>query len=106
MTIFTGFWLFRINFDSYQIEPSDIASPLSHEHHVYEWDELCESVRSMVLLPRDLTQNDAANAGICGDLVQSELANAALYGDLVQIESGNVGAYLRVLVRCADLKPP
>ena len=48
----------------------------------------------MVLLPRDLTQNEAANAAIYGELVQSELANAALYRDLVQIESDNVGVYL------------
>ena len=53
---------------------------------------MCESVRSIVLLPRDLshhlTQNviDATNAGIYGDLVQSEVGNAALYRDLVQIE--------------------
>ena len=71
---------------------------------------MCESVRSIVLLPWDwshhLTQNDAANAGIYGDLVQSEVGNAALYRDLVQTESANVGVYLYVLVRCADLKPP
>ena len=48
----------------------------------------------MVLLPRDLTQNEAANAGIYEELVQSELANTALYRDLVQIESDNVGVYL------------
>ena len=48
----------------------------------------------MVLLPRDLTQNEAANAGIYGELVQSELANTALYRDLVQIESDIVGVYL------------
>ena len=48
----------------------------------------------MVLLPRDLTQNEAANAGIYKDLVQSEVANAALHRDCVQIESDNVGAYL------------
>ena len=37
----------------------------------------------MVLLPRDLTQNEAANAAIYGELVQSELANAALYRDQI-----------------------
>ena len=31
----------------------------------------------MVLLPRDFTQNEAANAAIYRDLVQSEVANAA-----------------------------
>ena len=71
---------------------------------------MCESVRSIVLLPRDLshhlTQNDVANAGIYGDLVQSEVGNAVLYRDLVHIESDNVGVYLHVVVRCADLKPP
>ena len=51
-------------------------------------------VQLMVLLPRNLTQNEAANVGIYGELVQSELANAALYRDLVQIESDNVGVYL------------
>ena len=48
----------------------------------------------MVLLPRDLTQNEAANAGIYGELGQSELANATLYTDLVQMESDNIGVYL------------
>ena len=71
---------------------------------------MCESVRSIVLLPRDLshhlTQNDAANAGIYGDLVQSEVGNAALYRESVQTESANVGVHLYVLVRCAHLKPP
>ena len=42
----------------------------------------------------DLTQNEAANAGIYEELVQSELANTALYRDLVQIESDNAGVYL------------
>ena len=35
----------------------------------------------MVLLPRDSTQNEAANTGIYGELVQSELANAALHSE-------------------------
>ena len=37
----------------------------------------------MVLLPRDLTQNEAANAAIYGELVQSEIANAASYRDQI-----------------------
>ena len=36
----------------------------------------------MVLLPMDLTQNEAANAGIHGDVV----ANATIYRVFVQVE--------------------
>ena len=60
----------------------------------------------MVLLPKDLAQNEAANAGIYGDLMQGEVVNAALYRGFVQIESDNIGVYLHFLVRSAELKPP
>ena len=49
-----------INFNSYRIEPSDTGCSFEP----WARGELYESVQSMVLLPRNLTQNEAANAGI------------------------------------------
>ena len=40
----------------------------------------------MVLFSEDLTQTEAANAGLYRDLVQSEVANAAIYRVFVQVE--------------------